>query len=420
MNEHDRQDPAKLTERIDKLVGDPAQIFPPDEDGLYGLEQYAPQFPEDDEPFQVRNFSNSYGAAVQDMAKDGGSAAGSRPATIIPAFNADLENQHKQEIREHYGPNAVPPDPGRKKPMKKNPRKRRGCGCCGPILGAAVLAVVLAVVLLLGWMAPPKSDASIGDRKDDTATILLCGTDLDGTRTDTMILLYLSGSESRVGMLSIPRDSMVKTSGGNRIKLNAAYGLNGCGEEGMEALLSYVARLTGYRPDGYVLVDMALVPDIVDQMGGVDMDVQQDIDVEGVTISAGQQHLDGEHVLALLRYRKGYANADLGRVAVQRTVVQACMEQWLTPAKLPQLLSAVTQVLDRSTTDLTIGNFAWIGNTILQGMDGIYSDTLPGTAKMVDGVSYYVLSKGDIVEMINDRYNPYDVTITADDLTIVK
>ena len=58
------------------------------------------------------------------------------------------------------------------------------------------------------------------------------------------------------------------------------------------------------------LLDFTMVPRIVDIMGGVDVEVPMDMDVDEIVLSKGYQHLSGDQVLALLRFRKGYATAD--------------------------------------------------------------------------------------------------------------
>ena len=302
------------------------------------------------------------------------------------------------------------------KKSKKKSRKRRGCGCgCLTWLLAILLAGCLG---LFFFLQPPKAEEAIGPRKRDTATILVCGTDADGMRTDTMMLLYLSGSESRVGMLSLPRDSYTITAYGKTAKLNSAYGRNDGGEEGMEVLMDYVQRIIGYRPDGYILLDFTLVPKIVDIMGGVDVDVPMDMEVEGTYLTPGYQHLSGQEVLAILRFRSGYATADLGRVEMQRTVLKACMKQWLTPAHIGGAVEALKILESGSLSTLNTSHYIWMAKAMVLGMGNLHSDTLPGTAEYRDGVSYYILNRSKIAELINESYNPYRITIEESDLNI--
>ena len=305
-------------------------------------------------------------------------------------------------------------------------RKKKGCcGCgCATVL-AMTAALVVGLLLFVGsFFRMPQAETGLGERKEETAAILLCGTDADGTRTDTMMLLLLDGEQNRVGLLSLPRDTLTITASGKRAKLNSAYGRNGCGEEGMEWTLNYVEKIIGYRPDGYILVDMELVPQMVDLMGGVDVTLDHHIRVhtDGVEVyvPAGEQHLNGEEVLATLRYRYGYANADLGRVKVQRMVIKECMKQWVTPANLSKLPEALELIQSESLTNLDAEHFLWIGKAILTGINDLTSDTLPGYAQMRGGASYYILYPEKVAELVNEFYNPYRVVIDADDLDIAE
>ena len=363
------------------------------------LDEYAPAELRGDEGRSYRNYSNCY---------DSG-----RPHhTELPRQSA------RSEYRENGGRPA--------REDRNTNRRSRGCCCggCAAVTGILVVLVIAVIVYVGSLMEMPVSEDSIGPRKDQTATILICGTDKDGTRTDTMMLLYLDGKEDRVGLLSLPRDTLTITDSGKRAKLNSAYGRNGCGEQGMEWTMNYVQRIIGYRPDGYILVDMELVPQMVDLMGGVNVHLDHHIRVhtDGVEVyvPAGDQHLNGEEVLATLRYRYGYYNADLGRVEVQRMVIKECMKQWISPMKLGKLPDALDLIEQESLTDLDFGNYLWIGKVILEGMDNMTSHTLPGYPDMRGGASYYVLYPEKVAELINEFYNPYTVDIDVDDLNIAE
>ncbi len=378
-----------LLRRVDALLGEDVG-FEPEDLG--------------EEPQEFRNFSNGYGT---------------KPP--IAAYNADFQS-------------APPPEPAPQQyrdfgsqesdDVIHSKPKKKGPGCCGcgcgmllVVLGTVVVCLVAAVLWL--FEAPASAD-TIGVKKPDTATVLLCGTDWEGARTDTMMLLYLSGSEKQVGLLSLPRDTYTITARGNAAKLNSAYGRNGSGAEGMEGLLDYVQEIIGYRPDGYVLVDMDLVPKLVDTMGGVTVDVPQSFELEGETLEEGVHHLTGSQVLQLLRFRSGYAMQDLGRVEVQRQVIQACMEQWVSLQNLGKIGQALELVEEYSLSSLHWRNYLWMGKAMLLSGGSIENDTLPGYATYRGGVSYYVLYRNQVAELVNQRYNPYQVTIEAEDLTIAE
>lgn len=439
------QDLDDFLEQVDSLLAEEPEDDWFDDDADTGVEEYAPaESVSDDTQIFYQNFSNDYGRQILNYQNGYGGRDDVpepvRPASSIPAYNADFQNmkrersaQARKTQKQHQPPAparnidySIPgepdrryasqsPAPERSRSQSPKPRKR-GCGTAPLVL----ILVVAAIVGILMWaFQPPRAETSIGQRKRDTATILLCGTDKGGTRTDTMMLLYLSGSEKSVGLLSLPRDTYTITSAGKSAKLNSAYGRNGTGAEGMEGLLDYVQDIIGYRPDGYILVDMTLVPQLVDLMGGVDVEVPQTMTLGEMTLEEGMQHLSGDEVLTLLRFRKGYATADLKRVEVQRSVIKACMDQWFNLSRLGELDEALALMKNNSISSLSTRNYLWMGKTILFGMGkGVSNETLPGYADYIGGASYYLLDRDEVAALINDSYNPYRVTIAPEDLNI--
>lgn len=422
----------ELLNQVDALLLRDAPADQQQEDDDFDLEEYAPVGDFGEDPVIFQNYSNRYGADIRNFSNGYGTGAHSGEADqplqpSIPAYNADFRRPARDAVKKEPVPENEYLDYGgeepvqSKSPKKKTPKPKRrgccGCGCTTMLAGVGVLALVL--VLAFNWVfSMPKSDDSIGQRKRDTATILICGTDWEGARTDTMMLLYLSGSEHRVGLMSLPRDTYTITSAGNGAKLNSAYGRNGSGAEGMEGLLDYVQEIIGYHPDGYMLIDMELVPKIVDIMGGVDVEVPMSFDLEGEHLEAGMQHLTGNQVLQLLRYREGYAMQDLDRVAVQRSVISACLDQWFTLEHINDVSSALELVQNNSLSTLNVRNYLWMAKTVLLSLGDISTDTLPGYATYIGDVSYYVLNREEVAAMINQSYNPYDVEILPENLKI--
>ena len=295
-----------------------------------------------------------------------------------------------------------------------------------------VIAIVLVVIGVLALMVAtagtaPGPEEPDPNRKKDTATFLVCGVDADGVRTDTMILVYQSGSEGRMSLLSLPRDTISINAKGKTVKLNAIYG--GRGEKGAEELLDVVARYIGYRPDGYLFFDWEMVRDITDEMDGVYVTLEHEIiqkdpfTGEKITIPAGERtHLDGSAVLAAMRHRKGYANGtDLERIEVQRLVLKSCVKQWVSLKNIGALDDVAKIVDERSVTNLEPEHLVWIAKTALKcGADIFASETLSNYEENRNGASYVVLEPWLIVEQINENFNPYKTEITRDMLEVVE
>lgn len=368
----------------------------------------------------VRNFNNNYGCQ-RELAYEPQSAA-------IPAYNQDYGNQYARPQQPVYRQQPQDEQPVREAPESKKKRRKKH----------RLLKFLLVMALLLGGLAwwlstlfvQPMTDEPLGARKDGAVTILLCGTDLEGTRTDTMMLLYICREENAVNLVSLPRDTLTHTTAGRTAKLNSAFGRNNGKEdprEGMENLMLYVRDIIGYMPDGYMLINLDGFVEAVDIMGGVEFEVPMDMYYEDasqdlyIDLEAGLQTLNGYDAMCLVRFRKGYSDQDLGRVEVQREFISACMDQWLklsNVGKIPKILDCVEA---NSTSDLTTKNMLWLAlNAFRSGFGNIRTATLPGYADMVDGGSYYILDPQGVADTINEYCNPYTQDIDGDDLTIVR
>ncbi|MEA4965786.1 MAG: LCP family protein [Oscillospiraceae bacterium] len=295
--------------------------------------------------------------------------------------------------------------------MKK---KKRGRGCLTALLVLLLLlGLCYGAFRLFGSIA--KKD-SVRERKPGVSTVLLAGTDDSGLRTDTLMLVTIDETNKVYNVLSIPRDTL--TNAPYTVpKINGAYGYYGTGEAGMEALCNLVEDCVGFQPDGYVLIDWDGFSELVDTMGGISFDVPMDIDLDGLSLKAGTQKLSGAQALAVARFRAGYSLADLQRVQVQRQLVSAALNQWLTLPNLLKVPAAIQCVKENTLTNLNALNILWLARDLKVCSSGA-TDTLPGAAKMIGDGSYYVLDPTAVAETVNKSYNPYKEDITVDDLYI--
>lgn len=281
-----------------------------------------------------------------------------------------------------------------------------------------LFALVIGVMLLLAKQ--PKAEETLGARRDGCSTILLAGTDKSGDRTDTVMLLSVDRSAKRLTLLSIPRDTKVNSTYTPH-KINIAYGVNGKDQEGMEALMDYVTELVGFRPDGYVLIDLDVFVDLVDKMDGVKFDVPCDMDYSDpaqdltIDLKAGMQRLNGEQAMGLVRFRSGYAMADLQRVNVQRDFMLAAMHQWVSVWNLWRLPSAARLLSAHTVTDLSTRNLVWLAESVaLCGTSNLQTLTIPYT---FSGDGMYVLADPyETADVVNAYLNPYETDVSPDDI----
>ncbi|MBQ1265014.1 MAG: LCP family protein, partial [Oscillospiraceae bacterium] len=306
----------------------------------------------------------------------------------------------------------------KEKTPEKQPKTRKK-----PPFWLIVPALLACLVLAFFVVSrPPAADSTL-ERKDGFATVLLAGTDAGGYRTDTMMLLSVDRQKKSMSLISIPRDTLIYCSYAVP-KINSAYGWAEGGENGMEELMMRVSEIIGFRPDGYLLVDLTVFEQLVDLMGGVSYDVPADMHYDdpsqdlSIHLAAGHQKLDGKKALQLVRFRSGYANADLGRVSVQREFLTAAIDQWSNVLNVFKTPSALRLLRENAETDLTTGNLLWLAESALVCTQGVQTATLPGTPKDIAGGSYYVLDTQTVAQMINTCCNPYEQGVSPADLAI--
>ncbi|MGW0336846.1 LCP family protein [Streptomyces sp. NPDC003011] len=162
----------------------------------------------------------------------------------------------------------------------------------------------------------------------------------EGKRTDSVMILHVgSGGDT---LISLPRDSDVEIptftgseSGktyqgtGRHVKLNAAYA-----EDGPELLVRTVEYNTGLHIDHYVEIGFAGFANIVDAVGGVEIEIPKGgmkDTKSGADFEAGKQTLNGEQSLAFVRTRYALANSDLDRTKNQQKFLAALANQVATP-----------------------------------------------------------------------------------------
>jgi LCP family protein required for cell wall assembly len=139
---------------------------------------------------------------------------------------------------------------------------------------------------------------------------------------------------------------------------------------GPQLLTEAIEQSFGVRPDRYVRLDFQAFIDLVDAVGGVDINVERTVvdyaypTADGGTISIrfdpGEQHMDGERALQYARTRHG--DDDYQRAARQQQVVSALSLRLLNPLTWPRVLAILNRSLD---TNLTLWDLARQAPTVL-------------------------------------------------------
>lgn len=247
-------------------------------------------------------------------------------------------------------------------------------------------------------------------RKTDFYNILVFGSDAVGENTDTILLVSLDAANKKINILHIPRDTLILDSDGKATrKINSAFG-----EGGQEKLKNEVKKLLGVEIDKHIHITTKGFREVVDEIGGVSLDVPMNMDYEDpeqdlyIHIKKGQQVLDGKSSEGFVRYRYGYVEGDLGRIKAQNIWLSAFIKALLTPSNIAKLPQLVKIAFDNIKTEMTVDELVYLAlqaSTI--GTDKMTFFTLPGEPRESDFGVY----KTETIELINKNFNVYNQNI---------
>ena len=248
--------------------------------------------------------------------------------------------------------------------------------------------------------------------------VLLLGTD-DGDsddfdkdvpkRTDAMLLVSFDPENSQVSVLSLPRDTRVTIPGRRgHDEINAAYAYGG-----VPLAKRTVATLIQVPINHYMQVDWQGFIKVVDMLGGVDLDVEQNMDYEDpyadlkIHLKKGKQHLNGEKAGEYVRFRHDEMGA-IGRVERQQTFLNALANQACTVGNMVKLPVIIGTASEYVKTDMTFIQLVKAANCLrLFGEGGVKSASLKGDFGDIGGVSYWVTTPSKIAATLDELKIPH-------------
>ena len=204
------------------------------------------------------------------------------------------------------------------------------------------------------------------EEADGITNILLVGVDGEnvdrGNRSDSMIVLTIDSNNNDIRLTSLARDTYVDIPGYSTEKLTHAYAYNG-----PSLLLETIKNNFGINIDKYVSVSFSSFISIINEIGGVQIDVtdKEVSEIPGVNKS-GSQVLTGEQALSYSRIR--YIDSAYQRDSRQRTVLQAVYNKLSTIPK-SEFLDIANTLLRYMKTNMTPMEIISISNQALKTSD---------------------------------------------------
>lgn len=272
-------------------------------------------------------------------------------------------------------------------------------------------------------------------RRDGVYNFLLLGKDVDSSNTDTIIVVSYDTVNQNIGMVSIPRDTAVKRDWSSMPKINATFHSK---KAGPEVLKQEIKNTFGIPIDYYIHVDLEGFIALVDELGGVDIEVPLEMNYDDpyqnlhIHLKSGMQHLDGQQAMEAVRYRhdnKGSPNykanqwySDVQRGQFQRQMLVELAEKvisWKSISKVTAFLEIFNTYID---TDLSMQDMLYFATKALavDMSTAIQQANLEGRGEgVVNGYKYcFVYKAEDILPTINALVNPYTRDLTADNLDL--
>ena len=254
---------------------------------------------------------------------------------------------------------------------------------------------------------------SYGVIKGPGTNILLLGSDtrtgadaalVSGSRADTIMLMHIPADGKGVYLVSIMRDTWVDIPGYGPAKINAALNYGG-----ISLQVATVENLVGVKIDHVAEMEFEGFKSLVNSVGGVDVQVPFDFDINAWSFHQGIQHMDGGAALAFVRARYQFADGDYQRVRNQRAFLRGLYSTMKAKGALNNVASfqsAVESVAGymRVDQDLNAMQIAQIAAPVLTSGDTtMRMTTLPnaGPGWSYDGQSIVLVNQAANAQLAN-------------------
>ena len=290
----------------------------------------------------------------------------------------------------------IPPSGGQRQIQGTSPKckRRKAPFVILGVLLAIILAFGGAVALYAGSLSGILSYKGDSEQLNGVLTkakagepfyILAIGSDEwedNGARSDAMVLVRVDVKTPTIIMVSVPRDTPYQIDD-RTVKLNQVFS-----EQGEAACIQAVSQLTGVNISHFVKVGFDQLEEVVDTLGGVEVDVPYSFDYQVYThdrptvhVDAGKNVLDGEQAVALARMRTAYSYQGITQDAIRQANVRALMvgiiKQVLTKPSL-EMLGQIRTLASMVETDVSLVDLAsWALKIAGSGSVTVYSCTGP-------------------------------------------
>ncbi|MGD7006972.1 LCP family protein [Metabacillus sp. 84] len=223
--------------------------------------------------------------------------------------------------------------------------------------------------------------------KKEPISILLMGVDErqgDVGRSDSLIYMTVNPNKKEMHMVSIPRDTRTEIIGHNTTdKINHAYAFGGT-----KMAIETVQNFLGVNVDYFVKVNMESFKQIVDAVGGVEINNHLAFEYEGESFQEGPTQLDGESALKYSRMRYEDPAGDTGRQLRQRKIIEAVIAKGANIQSINKFSDMLGVVENNVKTNLSFDDMWSMVSNYREASGTMVQHTIEGNGTKIDGIWY--------------------------------
>ena len=250
-----------------------------------------------------------------------------------------------------------------------------------------------------------KSQVNLNNKEPFSVLLLGIDTGDDGRveqgRSDTTIVATVNPRDKQTTLVSLARDTYVDIPGqGKKDKLNHAYAFGGA-----SLAMDTVENYLNIPINHYVSINMAGLKELVNAVGGIEVNNNLTFSQDGYDFTIGKISLDGEQALSYSRMRYEDPNGDYGRQERQRKVIEGIVQKVLSLNSVSNYQEILTAVSDNMKTDLSFDDMKKIALDYRSAFGKVKQDQLQGTGFMQDGVSYQRVDEQELTRVQQELKN---------------
>ncbi|HFR3883894.1 TPA: LCP family protein [Streptococcus suis] len=228
-------------------------------------------------------------------------------------------------------------------------------------------------------------ETAVGQASGDSFNIYISGIDTYGpissvSRSDVNIIMTVNRATHKILLTTTPRDSYVAIADGGQ---NQYDKLTHAGIYGVNASVHTLENLYGIDISNYVRLNFTSFLQLIDLVGGIDVENTQEFTSGGYNFPVGTVHLDAEQALIFVRERYSLANGDNDRGKNQEKVIAALIKKLSSPENLRNYQAILNSLEDSIQTDISIETIIGLVNTQLESgtQFTVESQALTGTGR---------------------------------------